>query len=41
MPHKNGIELAREVRSNMSQTARIILVSAEEYKDTDNLFDSI
>lgn len=41
MPHKNGIELAKDLRTNIVKTARIILVSAEEYQDTESLFDSI
>lgn len=41
MPHKNGYELAKDIRKNIVKKARIILVSAEEYQDTESLFDSI
>lgn len=41
MPYKNGYELAKDLRINLKQSVRIILVSAEEYEDKESLFDSI
>jgi len=41
MPYLNGIELAQKLRKLSTNIFRIILISAEEFKNADGLFDDV
>lgn len=46
MPYMDGLELARELKQiqtakNFYYNIKLVLVAAEEYNDTDQLFDNI
>lgn len=41
MPHLDGIQLAKKLKSYNSKESYIVLVSAEEYENEENLFNEV